>query len=214
MAERHEQKRKVVEKIKLVLVGNMDVGKTSLAVRFARSAFDENHGSTIGASFLAKAVEMSDKTIIFHIWDTAGQERFHSLIPMYLRDARAAIVLYDITDENSFKNVKNIWMPKLQKDGPENLQVAIVGSKLDLTHLRQVDKQRAEHFAQKYRCLFTETSAKTGANVEKLFYDIADSLSDTATRSHGVLRSSTIHLDDSDNEDHQVKERKKCCAEF
>ncbi|XP_041374164.1 ras-related protein Rab-5A-like, partial [Gigantopelta aegis] len=165
-------------------------------------------------SFLAKAVDISDKTILFQIWDTAGQERFHSLIPMYLRDARAAIVLYDITNENSFQNVKDVWITKLQKDGPENLQVAIVGSKLDLTHLRQVDKQRAEHLAQKYCCLFTEISAKTGANVDKLLYDIANSLSDTATRSHEVLRSSTIHLDDSDNEDKQVKERKKCCALF
>uniref|UniRef100_A0A8B9GWL8 RAB5A, member RAS oncogene family, a n=1 Tax=Astyanax mexicanus TaxID=7994 RepID=A0A8B9GWL8_ASTMX len=125
---------------KLVLLGESAVGKSSLVLRFVKGQFHEFQESTIGAAFLTQTVCLDDTTVKFEIWDTAGQERYHSLAPMYYRGAQAAIVVYDITNEESFARAKN-WVKELQRQASPNIVIALSGNKADLANKRAVDFQ-------------------------------------------------------------------------
>ncbi|NXR21610.1 RAB5A protein, partial [Cinclus mexicanus] len=125
---------------KLVLLGESAVGKSSLVLRFVKGQFHEFQESTIGAAFLTQTVCLDDTTVKFEIWDTAGQERYHSLAPMYYRGAQAAIVVYDITNEESFARAKN-WVKELQRQASPNIVIALAGNKADLANKRAVDFQ-------------------------------------------------------------------------
>lgn len=118
-----------VFQFKLVLLGDSAVGKSSLVLRFVRGQFFEYQESTIGAAFLTQTVALNDTTVKFEIWDTAGQERYHSLAPMYYRGAAAAIVVYDITNRDTFQRAKQ-WVKELQRQGNPN----IVRAARRLTH--------------------------------------------------------------------------------
>jgi len=156
---------------KLVLLGDAGVGKTALAVQFVKGQFNEFTESTIGASFMNQTVTLPDDTIIkFQIWDTAGQERFHSLAPMYYRGAQAAIVVYDITNKNSFEKAKD-WVKELQQQGDPNVVVAFVGNKLDMENSRKVSSEDASAYAEENGLFFIETSAKAATNVSELLYE-------------------------------------------
>ncbi|KAF4020742.1 hypothetical protein G4228_012442 [Cervus hanglu yarkandensis] len=128
---------------KLVLLGESAVGKSSLVLRFVKGQFHEFQESTIGAAFLTQTVCLDDTTVKFEIWDTAGQERYHSLAPMYYRGAQAAIVVYDITNEESFARAKN-WVKELQRQASPNIVIALSGNKADLANKRAVDFQAEE----------------------------------------------------------------------
>ncbi|KAI7963666.1 hypothetical protein MJO29_004093 [Puccinia striiformis f. sp. tritici] len=117
--------------VKLVLLGEAAVGKSSVVLRFVQNDFQENKEPTIGAAFLTQKCRLEDKIIKFEIWDTAGQERFHSLAPMYYRNAQAAIVAYDITKSSSLDKAKS-WVKELQRQGHPNIVIALIGNKLDL----------------------------------------------------------------------------------
>ncbi|KAI5453170.1 Vacuolar protein sorting-associated protein 21 [Naganishia albida] len=117
--------------VKLVLLGEAAVGKSSLVLRFVSNDFNENNSPTIGAAFLTQKCRLEDKVIKFEIWDTAGQERFHSLAPMYYRNAAAAVVVYDITKASSLEKAK-AWVNELQRQANPNIVIALVGNKLDL----------------------------------------------------------------------------------
>jgi len=161
---------------KLVLLGDAGVGKTALAVQFVKGQFNEFTESTIGASFMNQTVTLPYDTIIkFQIWDTAGQERFHSLAPMYYRGAQAAIVVYDITNKNSFEKAKD-WVKELQQQGDPNVVVAFVGNKLDMENSSKVSSEDASAYAEENGLFFIETSAKAATNVSELFMKIAKQL--------------------------------------
>lgn len=117
--------------VKLVLLGEAAVGKSSVVLRFVQNDFQENKEPTIGAAFLTQKCRLDDKVIKFEIWDTAGQERFHSLAPMYYRNAQAAIVAYDLTKGSSLDKAK-AWIKELQRQGHPNIVIALIGNKLDL----------------------------------------------------------------------------------
>ncbi|KAH8084689.1 GTP-binding protein ypt5 [Filobasidium floriforme] len=117
--------------VKLVLLGEAAVGKSSVVLRFVNDDFNENNSPTIGAAFLTQKCRLEDKVIKFEIWDTAGQERFHSLAPMYYRNAAAAVVVYDITKASSLEKAK-AWVNELQRQANPNIVIALVGNKLDL----------------------------------------------------------------------------------
>merc|ERR1712022_28908 len=133
---------KVVQ-FKLVLLGDSAVGKSSLVLRFVRGQFFEYQESTIGAAFLTQTVALNDTTVKFEIWDTAGQERYHSLAPMYYRGAAAAIVVYDITNRDTFQRAKQ-WVKELQRQGNPNIVIALAGNKSDLSTKRKVEPEEAE----------------------------------------------------------------------
>ncbi|XP_010193318.1 PREDICTED: ras-related protein Rab-5A isoform X2 [Mesitornis unicolor] len=146
---------------KLVLLGESAVGKSSLVLRFVKGQFHEFQEGTVGVKF--------------EIWDTAGQERYHSLAPMYYRGAQAAIVVYDITNEESFARAKN-WVKELQRQASPNIVIALAGNKADLANKRAVDFQEAQAYADDNSLLFMETSAKTSMNVNEIFMAIAKKL--------------------------------------
>eukprot|EP00271_Cylindrocystis_brebissonii_P011548 TRINITY_DN293_c0_g1_i1.p1 TRINITY_DN293_c0_g1~~TRINITY_DN293_c0_g1_i1.p1 ORF type:complete len:208 (+),score=55.43 TRINITY_DN293_c0_g1_i1:368-991(+) len=160
---------------KLVLLGDMGAGKSSLVLRFVKGQFFEFQESTIGAAFLTQTVAVDDVTIKFEIWDTAGQERYHSLAPMYYRGAAAAVIVYDITSVESFARAKK-WVQELLKQGNPNLVMALAGNKVDLAEKRKVETQDAETYAAEHGLFFMETSAKLAQNVNEVFYEIARKL--------------------------------------
>ncbi|KAJ5609144.1 hypothetical protein N7528_009711 [Penicillium herquei] len=119
--------------VKLVLLGEAAVGKSSLVLRFVNNDFQENKEPTIGAAFLTQKCALPTRTIKFEIWDTAGQERFASLAPMYYRNAQAALVVYDVTKPSSLTKAKH-WVAELQRQASPGIVIALVGNKLDLTN--------------------------------------------------------------------------------
>ncbi|OII74283.1 uncharacterized protein cubi_01127 [Cryptosporidium ubiquitum] len=163
----------------LVLLGDASVGKSCLVVRFSKDEFHEYQEPTIGAAFMTQSVNVDDDyTVKFEIWDTAGQERYRSLAPMYYRGAAAAIVVYDITNAETFQGAKS-WISELQNINNNEIVVALVGNKYDLESNRTVDSETARNYAKEKGILNFETSAKTGYNVQALFEEIARKLPNT-----------------------------------
>lgn len=162
-------------RVKLVLLGHSGVGKSCIVLRFVRGQFDDNSKVTIGASFLSQTVALQDDTRVkFEIWDTAGQERYSSLAPLYYRGASAAVVVYDITNAESFQKAR-YWVKELLKHANPGIVIALVGNKSDLTNQREVSFQEAKEFAEANGMgMFIETSAKTADNINELFTKIAN----------------------------------------
>ncbi|ORZ28654.1 ras-domain-containing protein [Lobosporangium transversale] len=129
--------------VKLVLLGEAAVGKSSLVLRFVNDEFQENKEPTIGAAFLTQKCRLEDKVIKFEIWDTAGQERFHSLAPMYYRNAQAAVVVYDVTKASSLEKAKS-WVKELQRQANPNIVIALTGNKVDLVSTGRKGRRTSE----------------------------------------------------------------------
>ncbi|XP_033266165.1 ras-related protein Rab-22A isoform X3 [Orcinus orca] len=124
------------------------------------------------ASFMTKTVQYQNELHKFLIWDTAGQERFRALAPMYYRGSAAAIIVYDITKEETFSTLKN-WVKELRQHGPPNIVVAIAGNKCDLIDVREVMERDAKDYADSIHAIFVETSAKNAININELFIEIS-----------------------------------------
>ncbi|XP_064589604.1 ras-related protein Rab-5C isoform X1 [Zonotrichia leucophrys gambelii] len=193
---------------KLVLLGESAVGKSSLVLRFVKGQFHEYQESTIGAAFLTQTVCLDDTTVKFEIWDTAGQERYHSLAPMYYRGAQAAIVVYDITNTDTFVRAKN-WVKELQRQASPNIVIALAGNKADLANKRAVDFQDAQTYADDNSLLFMETSAKTAMNVNEIFMAIAKKLpkNEPQNAPGGPGRNRVVDLQESSQ-----PSRSQCCS--
>jgi len=157
---------------KLLLIGDSGVGKSCLLLRFADDTYTESYISTIGVDFKIRTIELNGKTIKLQIWDTAGQERFRTITSSYYRGAHGIIVVYDITDQVSFNNVKQ-WMQEIDRYACENVNKLLVGNKSDLINKRAVDLNAAKEFADALGIPFLETSAKNATNVEQAFLTMA-----------------------------------------
>lgn len=159
---------------KLVMLGDLGVGKSSLVNRFANEKFYENQDSTIGASFFARTISISDNSedyaVKFEIWDTAGQERYNSILPIYYRGSSAIVIVYDITNMNSFNRAKT-WVNEFQNQNQNGI-IMLVCNKIDLNDHR-VDIHKAKRYARDNNILFIESSAKENYNVKELFETIA-----------------------------------------
>jgi len=158
---------------KIVILGDMSVGKSCMVLRYKGNAFGEQQ-ATVGAAFMTNLHTMKDgKTIKFDVWDTAGAERFHAVIPMYYRGSLGAILAYDITSKQSFKKLR-VWLDELHKQAAPNISIIVVGCKSDLAEERDVDCEEATRFATENGCKFIECSAKTGENVREAFELLAN----------------------------------------
>ncbi|KAK3083272.1 hypothetical protein FSP39_018139 [Pinctada imbricata] len=166
--------------IKLVLLGESGVGKSSIALRYVRGEFNENGEATIGgkyySAYLTKNINLQSTQIKFDIWDTAGQERYHSLAPMYYRGAAAAIVVYDVCSSSSFMRSQQ-WVKELIQQANSQIVICLVGNKADMAaEKRAISKEEGQEFAMSNNLIFSETSAKTGMNVDEVFYSVGKSL--------------------------------------
>lgn len=164
-----------LRKFKLVFLGEQSVGKTSLITRFMYDSFDNTYQATIGIDFLSKTMYLEDRTVRLQLWDTAGQERFRSLIPSYIRDSSVAVVVYDITNINSFQQT-NKWIDDVRAERGGDVIIMLVGNKTDLAEKRQVSTEDGENKAKELNVMFIETSAKAGHNVKQLFRKVAAAL--------------------------------------
>lgn len=162
-------------KYKLVFLGDQSVGKTSIITRFMYDKFDNTYQATIGIDFLSKTMYLEDRTVRLQLWDTAGQERFRSLIPSYIRDSSVAVVVYDVTNRQSFLNTVR-WIQEVRTERGSDVIIFLVGNKTDLVDKRQVSLEEGDSKARELSVNFIETSAKAGFNIKALFRKIAAAL--------------------------------------
>ncbi|RXN07558.1 ras-related ORAB-1-like protein [Labeo rohita] len=160
---------------KLLLIGDSGVGKSCLLLRFADDTYTESYISTIGVDFKIRTIEMEGKTVKLQIWDTAGQERFRTITSSYYRGAHGIIIVYDVTEQESFNNVKQ-WLEEIDRYACENVSKLLVGNKSDLASKKVVDFTTAKEFAESLKIPFLETSAKNANNVEKAFLTMASEI--------------------------------------
>ena len=156
----------------MLLIGDSGVGKSCLLLRFADDTYTESYISTIGVDFKIRTVDLDSKVIKLQIWDTAGQERFRTITSSYYRGAHGIIVTFDVTDQESFNNVKQ-WLSEIDRYANENVNKLLVGNKSDLEDKRVVDKATAQAFADEIGIPYIETSAKNATNVEEAFMTMA-----------------------------------------
>ena len=171
---KEQEKQKELE-AKIVLLGNINVGKTSIASRYCKNTFNDHHINTIGGAYQQQKVVLNNGAIVkLHIWDTSGQERFRAMTNLYYRDAQVALLTYDITNESSFAGIE-FWIDELKyKVENENMILFLVGNKSDASdEERKVPKSKGKKFADDNNMIFYETSAKTGDGVKDLFNDVA-----------------------------------------
>eukprot|EP00740_Mantoniella_antarctica_P005774 CAMPEP_0181362542 /NCGR_PEP_ID=MMETSP1106-20121128/8088_1 /TAXON_ID=81844 /ORGANISM="Mantoniella antarctica, Strain SL-175" /LENGTH=179 /DNA_ID=CAMNT_0023476555 /DNA_START=239 /DNA_END=775 /DNA_ORIENTATION=+ len=160
---------------KVVLLGEGRVGKTSLLLRYVSDVFSDTQPATIQASYLTKRIAIDGSSVQLAIWDTAGQERFHALGPIYYRDADAALLVFDITDVDSFTRVKN-WVKELRKMAGKDIVLVLAGNKVDMERNRAVTNEEAEAYAASVDATLFGTSAKVNKGVEQAFLSIAKRL--------------------------------------
>ena len=160
---------------KLLLIGDSGVGKSCLLLRFADDTYTESYISTIGVDFKIRTIELDGKTIKLQIWDTAGQERFRTIESSFYRGAHGIIVVFDVTDQESFDNVKQ-WLHEIDRYAPADVKKLLVANKCDLASKRAVPTELAAAFAESLGVEYLETSAKSALNVEKAFTTMASEI--------------------------------------
>lgn len=153
---------------KLLLIGDSGVGKTSIIYRFVENKFESSFITTIGIDFKIRTVELEGKKIKLQIWDTAGQNRFDTITSSCYRGAQGILLVYDVTDEKSFRNIPN-WIRKTEQLASPEVQKLLVANKCDLSKERQVTKERGEMMAQHHDIRYKEMSAYSNWNVEDTF---------------------------------------------
>ncbi|KAJ2656851.1 ras GTPase [Coemansia sp. RSA 1199] len=178
---------------KLLLIGDSGVGKSCLLLRFADDTYTESYISTIGVDFKIRTIELDGKTVKLQIWDTAGQERFRTITSSYYRGAHGIIVVYDVTDADTFGNVKQ-WLQEIDRYASEGVNKLLVGNKSDLEDKRSVDFTEAQEFASGLNITFLETSAKDATNVESAFLTMARQIKDRVGASNVQQQQKQVKL--------------------
>ena len=187
---------------KLLIIGESGVGKTCLLLRFTDDSFTANHLTTIGIDFKIKIINLENKLIKLQIWDTAGQERFRTITKTYYKGAHGIILTYDVTDKNSFKNIRN-WIKQIEANAQNNVCKVLVGNKCDRPD-RVVSEGEGQNLADEFKMKFFETSAKTNQNVTEVFMYLTKEI---LSSNQDKAQSSGVGLKKGDN-----KETKKGCC--
>mmetsp|Transcript_28542 Transcript_28542/g.50253 ORF Transcript_28542/g.50253 Transcript_28542/m.50253 type:complete len:206 (+) Transcript_28542:72-689(+) len=163
---------------KLVIIGDAGVGKSSLLLRFTEDNFSTNYISTIGVDFRFRTLNIKKKIVKLQIWDTAGQERFRTITSAYYRGADGVILVYDVTNRDSFGHVED-WLEQVNKYASEDTAKLIVGNKADLIEDKKVNSEEALAMGEKHGIHVIETSAKTADNVDMAFNRLGEKLIET-----------------------------------
>ena len=153
---------------KVVLIGDMKVGKTNIVSRYIKNEFNKDSMSTIGVEFGSKELVIEGHNVKVQIWDTAGQEKYKSITNAYYKGAKGAFVVYDITNKNSFDNADN-WLNNLRASADKKCSIILIGNKSDLENKREVSIEQGEEKAKNSEIAFMETSALSGDNIDKAF---------------------------------------------
>jgi len=169
---------------KLLLIGDSGVGKSCLLMRFAEDSYTESYLSTIGVDFKIRTIDVDGKTIKLQIWDTAGQERFRTITAAYYRGAHGIVVVYDVTDSESFENVK-MWLKEIERYAADYVEKLLIGNKSDLVGKKVVEYSIAQELADSLNIPFLETSAKDSTNVDNMFYTMTRLIQQRAEK-HGT----------------------------
>lgn len=180
---------------KIVLLGDSSVGKTSLAHRFTKNTFDQHTANTIGAAFITKEHTSStdkNKTLKFEIWDTAGQERYRSLTPMYYRNAKVALICYDLLNVRETLEKAKEWVEQLRLNTDEHIEIRLVGTKKDI---QEADLGDARDYAVALGVKLYFTSAKTGEGVLDIFDDIVNGLDEDFFTNYNERSHEPVPLD-------------------
>ncbi len=158
---------------KIVLVGDAEVGKTSLTTRFAYGTFTDQYISTLGVDFVVKTLALNGHVIKLQVWDTAGQERYAGIRPIYYRGAKGAVLVFDLTRKQSFLNVEK-WVEQVQRYASEGIPMVLVGNKLDLVDSYEVTSSDIEDMTTEKGLVYYETSAKENQGVNETFRKITE----------------------------------------
>ncbi|KAK9124114.1 hypothetical protein Sjap_013716 [Stephania japonica] len=200
--------------IKLLLIGDSGVGKSCLLLRFSDDSFTTSFITTIGIDFKIRTIELDGKRIKLQIWDTAGQERFRTITTAYYRGAMGILLVYDVTDESSFNNIRN-WIRNIEQHASDNVNKILVGNKADMDESkRAVPTSRGQALADEYGIKFFETSAKTNFNVEQVFFSIARDIKQRLAESDSKAEPQTIKISKPDptKGSSAAPEKSSCCG--
>lgn len=157
---------------KYIIIGDSSVGKSNILLKYAHNQFKPEYQLTIGVEFGAKNIDINQKAYRIQIWDTAGQENFRSITRAYYKNSVCALVVYDVTNKNSFDSVK-MWIDDCRSQSPKTILMVLVGNKIDLDSERAVSTEEGEEFAKANNMQFFETSAKNGTKIEDVFIESA-----------------------------------------
>ncbi|KAL7075578.1 hypothetical protein ACQ4LE_005225 [Meloidogyne hapla] len=178
---------------KIVVVGDHNVGKSCILLRFAENAFRADHISTLGVDFKLKTIKLGRDKIRLELWDTAGMERYRTIYNSYYHSAHGVVCVFDITSEKSFENLENYWLTQVKEHAPQNAVLLLVGNKADMEPERKIEFDRAERLAKRLGVSLFEVSAKTGINCEDAFVELA-----TVMRDRLLASAANSDSDDSD----------------
>ena len=204
---------------KYIIIGDAAVGKSNLLLRYTHGQFKPEYQLTIGVEFGAKNVQINDKVYRIQIWDTAGQENFRSITRAYYKSSACALVVYDISNRESFNNVST-WIEECKGQSPKTIFMVLVGNKSDLADKRQVNTEEGQELAEKYGMLFYESSAKTGTNVEEIFLESTNKIAQRIEQNFYDLEDDSCGIKEGinnrqgasqkiKNDDNEKKKKKK-----
>jgi len=190
---------------KVLLLGDSTVGKTCFLLRYCDKTFQEAHLSTIGLDYRLKTMTLENgKNIKLQIWDTAGQDRFRAITKNYYKGANGIILIYDVTNLQSYENVKN-WIAQIKEEANQNVLIYLAGNKIDVSEdLRVVKTEDGKKIADEFKLPFYETSAKSGINVNKIFEELVENIDE-------VYSKLEPPKNEIKNKLYTGKTNKKCC---
>ena len=188
---------------KVLLLGDSTVGKTCFLLQYTDKTFQDIHLSTIGLDRRSKSMVLkSGKNVKIEIWDTAGQDRFRSIAKNYYKSANGVILIYDVTNRQTYDNIAK-WISQIQQEVDQRVIIYIVGNKIDMENQRKVKTEEGQKIAEEYNFPFAETSAKDGTNINETFEDIVEKI-DTIFSNMGNKNTKKNKL-------YKGKSRTSCC---
>lgn len=181
--------------VKIIFLGNSGVGKSSIIQRYIYDSFNKDYQATVGLDFLGKLITLNNEKVRLLLYDTAGQEKYRSLIPMYIRNSNVIIIVYDISNKQSFSKIDD-WINETSDLDKSQSFYVILGNKSDLSEARQVTEEEGKQYSEEKGFIFGEVSAKTGDNIENIF----------TSKIIPKIQTHILHLNEENKESEQKEE--------